>query len=281
MSACSCLEKSVSPLSIMKFLVSKRRFKESLRPYDVMDVIEQYSAGHLDMLTRIKNLQSRQVHFRIRCVCTSLNVSHILSGSLRVSDHHFPCEAKCQDGHWWYMEAFFFYFEFKFSLVADICISNKVGAVPLDTHMFICLFHTVHVLYSDCSFICAIFVYEYMSHFFSFKSILDVALMCNSHYFLYQFDLPQTVSSRFGPWKHVEQIYSNSEIRAPFIHEASQTLCMSCVCLRVCAWNILKLVLHSSSDSPLLQFALRSYRLCVLRQDRYDCWAPSPINTSP
>nr|XP_057941140.1 potassium voltage-gated channel subfamily KQT member 2-like isoform X4 [Doryrhamphus excisus] len=53
------LRVAIRAICIMKFMVSKRRFKESLRPYDVMDVIEQYSAGHLDMLTRIKNLQSR------------------------------------------------------------------------------------------------------------------------------------------------------------------------------------------------------------------------------
>ncbi|XP_070796241.1 potassium voltage-gated channel subfamily KQT member 2 isoform X2 [Pituophis catenifer annectens] len=53
------LKASIRAVCIMRFLVSKRKFKESLRPYDVMDVIEQYSAGHLDMLSRIKNLQSR------------------------------------------------------------------------------------------------------------------------------------------------------------------------------------------------------------------------------
>uniref|UniRef100_A0A8C7CB78 Potassium voltage-gated channel subfamily Q member 2 n=1 Tax=Oncorhynchus kisutch TaxID=8019 RepID=A0A8C7CB78_ONCKI len=54
------LKVTIRSICIMRFMVSKRKFKESLRPYDVMDVIEQYSAGHLDMLARIKNLQSRQ-----------------------------------------------------------------------------------------------------------------------------------------------------------------------------------------------------------------------------
>ncbi|XP_051981996.1 potassium voltage-gated channel subfamily KQT member 5 isoform X2 [Xyrauchen texanus] len=55
----STLKSVIRAVRIMKFHVAKKKFKETLRPYDVKDVIEQYSSGHLDMLCRIKSLQTR------------------------------------------------------------------------------------------------------------------------------------------------------------------------------------------------------------------------------
>ncbi|CAG2172317.1 unnamed protein product [Oppiella nova] len=42
-----------------KFFVAQRHFSQALKPYDVRDVLEQYSAGHQEMLSRVKQITSK------------------------------------------------------------------------------------------------------------------------------------------------------------------------------------------------------------------------------
>uniref|UniRef100_A0AAQ5Z661 Potassium voltage-gated channel subfamily KQT member 1 n=1 Tax=Amphiprion ocellaris TaxID=80972 RepID=A0AAQ5Z661_AMPOC len=51
--------KAIRVIQRMRYFVAKRNFQQARKPYDVRDVIEQYSQGHLNLMVRIKELQRR------------------------------------------------------------------------------------------------------------------------------------------------------------------------------------------------------------------------------
>ena len=57
-----CSPVSLSSVSSRVVNRSRVSLQQARKPYDVRDVIEQYSQGHINMMVRIKELQRRSVH---------------------------------------------------------------------------------------------------------------------------------------------------------------------------------------------------------------------------
>ena len=49
----------IRTILLLKFFVAKNKFKFAHKPYDFKDVIDQYTKGNVDILTKIKDLQRR------------------------------------------------------------------------------------------------------------------------------------------------------------------------------------------------------------------------------
>lgn len=64
----------------IKYFVARRKFQQARKPYDVRDVIEQYSQGHLNMMVRIKVSVGKKLLWKIRKFELPPFLSHSVKG---------------------------------------------------------------------------------------------------------------------------------------------------------------------------------------------------------
>ncbi|CAG2113024.1 unnamed protein product [Medioppia subpectinata] len=70
-------------IRVVKYFIARQNFNRALKPYDIKDVLEQYAAGHADVLGRVRHMQSRlnAVQVSVNTNLRALNESKVMLSS--------------------------------------------------------------------------------------------------------------------------------------------------------------------------------------------------------